>query len=57
MRELATGSDTDEDDEDLQSRVRYSVILQKEDYEDDDEEEDPLPFVDLGPGYYFFDDD
>ena len=54
MRELATGSDTDED---LQPRVRYSVILQKEDYEDEDEEEDPLPFVDLGPGYYFFDDE
>jgi hypothetical protein len=55
MRELATGSDTDEDE--LEPRVRYSVILQKEEYEDDDDEEDPLPFVDLGPGYYFFDDE
>lgn len=54
MRELASGSDTEDEDE-LQPRVKYSVILQKEDYEDDDEEEDPLPFVDLGPGYYFFD--
>jgi hypothetical protein len=44
------------EDEELIPRVKYSVILQKEDYEDDDEEEDPLPFVDLGPGYYFFDD-
>jgi len=54
MRELSEGSDTDEDDE-LQPKVKYSVILQKEEYEDDDDEEDPLPFVDLGPGYYFFD--
>jgi hypothetical protein len=30
------------------------VILQKEEYEDDDEEEDPLPYIDIGPGYYFF---
>ena len=58
MRELATGSDTEEEDEDeLQPRVKYSVILQKEDYEDDDDEEDPLPYVDIGPGYYFFDQD
>ena len=58
MRELATGSDTEEEDEDeLQPRVKYSVILQKEDYEDDDDEEDPLPYVDIGPGYYFFDED
>jgi hypothetical protein len=57
MRELAIGSDTEEDsDEDeLQPRVKYSVILQKEEYEDDDDEEDPLPYVDIGPGYYFFD--
>jgi hypothetical protein len=45
------------EDEELIPRVKYSVILQKEDYEDDDDEEDPLPFVDLGPGYYFFDDE
>jgi len=56
MRELATGSDTDEDEE-LIPRVKYSVILQKEEYEDEDEEEDPLPYVDIGPGYYFFDQD
>jgi hypothetical protein len=49
--------DTDEDEDELEPRVKYSVILQKEDYEDDDDEEDPLPFVDLGPGYYFFDED
>ena len=56
MRELATGSDTEEEDEEeLQPRVKYSVILQKEEYEDDDDEEDPLPYVDIGPGYYFFD--
>ena len=56
MRELAIGSDTEDEDEDeLQPRVKYSVILQKEDYEDDDDEEDPLPYVDIGPGYYFFD--
>ena len=47
--------DTDEEDDELVSRVKYSVILQKEDYEDDDDEEDPLPYVDIGPGYYFFD--
>ena len=48
--------DTDEEDE-LVPRVKYSVILQKEDYEDDDDEEDPLPYVDIGPGYYFFDEE
>ena len=48
--------DTDEEDE-LVPRVKYSVILQKEDYEDDDDEEDPIPYVDLGPGYYFFDEE
>ena len=47
--------DTDEEDDELVPRVKYSVILQKEDYEDDDDEEDPLPYVDIGPGYYFFD--
>jgi hypothetical protein len=46
--------DDEEEDDELVPRVKYSVILQKEDYEDDDDEEDPLPFVDLGPGYYFF---
>ena len=56
MRELASGSDTEDEDE-LEPRVKYSVILQKEEYEDDDEEEDPLPYVDIGPGYYFFDED
>jgi hypothetical protein len=45
--------ETEEDDE-LVPRVKYSVILQKEDYEDDDDEEDPVPYVDIGPGYYFF---
>jgi hypothetical protein len=50
--------DTDEESEDeLIPRVKYSVILQKEDYEDDDDEEDPLPYVDIGPGYYFFDEE
>jgi hypothetical protein len=49
--------DTDEEDAELVPRVKYSVILQKEDYEDDDDEEDPIPYVDLGPGYYFFDQD
>jgi hypothetical protein len=50
--------DEDEDsDEEIIPKVKYSVILQKEEYEDDDDEEDPLPFVDLGPGYYFFDED
>ena len=48
--------DEDSDEDELQPRVKYSVILQKEDYEDDDDEEDPLPYVDIGPGYYFFDD-
>lgn len=46
--------DEDEDEEELVPRVKYSVILQKEEY-DDDEEEEPLPYVDIGPGYYFFD--
>jgi hypothetical protein len=46
--------ETDEEEE-LTPRVKYSVILQKEEYEDDDDEEDPLPYVDIGPGYYFFD--
>jgi hypothetical protein len=45
------------EDEELIPRVKYSVILQKEEYEDEDEEEDPLPYVDIGPGYYFFDQD
>ena len=45
--------ETEEDDE-LVPRVKYSVILQKEEYEDDDDEEDPVPYVDIGPGYYFF---
>jgi hypothetical protein len=45
----------EESDDELVPRVKYSVILQKEDYEDDDDEEDPLPYVDIGPGYYFFD--
>jgi len=45
----------EEEEEELVPRVKYSVILQKEDYEDDDDEEDPLPYVDIGPGYYFFD--
>ena len=47
--------DEEESEDELTPRVKYSVILQKEDYEDDDEEEDPLPYVDIGPGYYFFD--
>jgi len=45
----------EESEDELVPRVKYSVILQKEDYEDEDEEEDPLPYVDIGPGYYFFD--
>ena len=49
--------DTDEEDEELVPRVKYSVILQKEDYEDDDDEEDPIPYIALGPGYYFFDEE
>ena len=55
MYELFEDTD-EEEDEELEPRVKYSVILQKEDYEDDDDEEDPLPYVDIGPGYYFFDD-
>ena len=47
----------EEEEEELAPRVKYSVILQKEEYEDEDDEEDPLPFVDLGPGYYFFDEE
>jgi hypothetical protein len=47
----------EESEDELIPRVKYSVILQKEDYEDDDDEEDPLPYVDIGPGYYFFDED
>ena len=43
--------DTDEEEE-LKPRVKYSVILKKEEYEDE-EEEDPVPYVDLGPGYFF----
>ena len=54
MYELVEEEEESEEDE-LVPRVKYSVILQKEDYEDDDEEEDPLPYVDIGPGYYFFD--
>ena len=42
-----------EEDEELEPRVRYSVILQKEDYVEE-EEEDPEPYADDGPGYYFF---
>jgi len=56
MYELFDDTDEESDDE-LVSRVKYSVILQKEEYEDDDEEEDPIPYVDIGPGYYFFDQD
>lgn len=44
--------DTDEEEEELKPRVKYSVILQKEEYKDD-EEEDPVPYVDIGPGYFF----
>ena len=51
MYELS--EDDDEDDEELEPRVRYSVILQKEDYLEE-EEEDPEPYADDGPGYYFF---
>jgi hypothetical protein len=47
----------EESEDELIPRVKYSVILQKEDYEDDDDEEDPLPYVDIGPGYYFFDEE
>jgi hypothetical protein len=54
MYELFDDTDEESDDE-LVPRVKYSVILQKEEYEDDDDEEDPIPYVDLGPGYYFFD--
>lgn len=53
MHDLTDEEDTDEEEE-LIPRVKYSVLLQKEEY-DDDEEEDPLPYTDLGPGYYFFD--
>ena len=56
MYELFEEEEESEDDE-LVPRVKYSVILQKEDYEDDDDEEDPLPYVDIGPGYYFFDEE
>jgi hypothetical protein len=45
--------DTD-DEEELEPIVKYSVILQKEEYENDEDEDDPVPFVDLGPGYFFF---
>ena len=55
MYELFDEDSDEESEDELVPRVKYSVILQKEDYEDDDDEEDPLPFVDLGPGYYFFD--
>jgi len=56
MHEFFDEEEEYEDDE-LIPRVKYSVILQKEEYEDEDEEEDPLPYVDIGPGYYFFDQD
>jgi hypothetical protein len=56
MYEFFDEEEESEDDE-LIPRVKYSVILQKEEYEDEDEEEDPLPYVDIGPGYYFFDQD
>ena len=56
MYELFEEEEEEYEDE-LVPRVKYSVILQKEDYEDDDEEEDPLPYVDIGPGYYFFDEE
>mgnify|MGYP006271134251 CR=1 FL=1 len=42
----------EEEEEELTPRVKYSVILQKEDYLKD-EEEDPVPY-DTSPGYYFF---
>ena len=43
----------DEEEDELSPKVKYSVILQKEDYVED-EEEDPAPYDDDGPGYYFF---
>lgn len=46
-------NDTDEEEEELTPRVKYSVILQKENYIED-EEEDPVPYEDNSPGYYFF---
>jgi hypothetical protein len=45
--------DEEEEEEELEPVVRYSV-LQKEEYSEDDEE-DPVPYVDIGPGYYFLD--
>jgi hypothetical protein len=57
MYELFEVEEEEESEDELNPRVKYSVILQKEDYEDDDDEEDPLPYVDIGPGYYFFDED
>lgn len=54
MYELFDDDESEEDE--IIPKVKYAVILQKEEYEDDDSEEDPLPYIDLGPGYYFFDD-
>lgn len=44
----------EEEEEEIEPRVKYSSILQREDYEDD-EEVDPVPYVDIGPGYFFLD--
>jgi hypothetical protein len=42
--------DEEEEEEELEPRVKYSTILQREDYETD-EEEDPVPYSELGYGY------
>lgn len=45
--------DSEDDENELQPQVKYAHILQKEDYVGE-EEHDPVPYVDDGPGYYFF---
>ena len=46
----------EEEEEDLEPKVKYAHILKKEEY-DSDEEDDPVPYCDIGPGYYFFSQD
>jgi hypothetical protein len=48
--------DYGEEEDEIEPKVKYSFILQKEDYESD-EEDDPIPYCDIGPGYYFFSQD
>lgn len=52
MYDFDSGED-DVDDDELEPRVKYADILQKEEYVGE-EEDGPVPYIDDGPGYYFF---